>query len=172
MAQTRWLTDEQQDAWRAFVSMSQLLRESLDRQLQRDAGMPLAYYMILAMLSEAPGRALTMTQLARTVRFSASRLSHAASRLETQGWLRRVKQHSDARTTVAELTEEGFAALAAAAPGHAEEVRRILFDPITAEQTRQLLAISRAALDVLAPEAEREASTADTSPGPAEPPPG
>jgi DNA-binding MarR family transcriptional regulator len=151
MAQTRWLSDEEQEAWRQFMWMSQLLREALDRQLQRDAQMPHAYYLILAMLSEAPGRAMTMTELAQTVRFSASRLSHAAARLEAQGWLRRVKQRTDARTTVAELTDEGYAALAAAAPSHAEEVRRILFDPITPEQVQQLHAISTAALDVLAP---------------------
>ena len=123
--------------------------------------MPHAYYLILAMLSEAPGRSLTMTELSRAVRYSASRLSHAAARLEANGWIRRVKQSADARTIVAELTDEGFAALVAAAPGHVEEVRRILFDPIAPEQMQHLRTISQAALGVLAPAADSDPSTED-----------
>ncbi|MFC4589145.1 MarR family winged helix-turn-helix transcriptional regulator [Sphaerisporangium corydalis] len=138
MSETRWLDDDEQRSWRTFLWASQLLHESLDRQLQRDSGMPHTYYMILAMLSEAPGRSMTMTELARRVRSSASRLSHAVSKLETLGWVCRGKRPGDARTTVATLTDEGFAALAEAAPGHVEEVRRVLFDRLTPEQAEQL----------------------------------
>jgi DNA-binding MarR family transcriptional regulator len=161
MAEVQWLSDEEQDAWRSFMWMSQLLREALDRQLQRDARMPQAYYLILAMLSEAPGRAMTMSTLAQTVRFSPSRLSHAVARLEANGWVRRTKQSTDARTTVAELTDDGLAVLVSAAPGHVAEVRRILFDPITAEQMRQLRDICQSALDVLAPVAACDPSEED-----------
>jgi DNA-binding MarR family transcriptional regulator len=161
MADARWLSDDEQETWRAFLWTSQLLHEALDRQLRRDAQMPHAYYMILAMLSEAPGRASTMTTLAQTVRFSASRLSHAVARLEAYGWVRRTKQSTDARTTVAELTDEGFEVLAAAAPGHAEEVRRNLFDPISREQVLQLRAICQAALAMLAPAATCDPSEED-----------
>ncbi|MFC4535951.1 MarR family winged helix-turn-helix transcriptional regulator [Sphaerisporangium dianthi] len=138
MSDTRWLDDDEQKAWRTYIWASRLLNESLDRQLQREAGMPHAYYVILAMLSEAPGRSLTMTELARLVRSSASRLSHAVAKLEAQGWVFRRKRPGDARTTIATLTDEGFAAIAEAAPGHVEQVRRVLFDLLTPEQTRQL----------------------------------
>lgn len=151
MGETRWLDEEEQRAWRTFLWASQLLHESLDRQLQRDAAMPHTYYMILAMLSEAPDRAMTMTELARLVRSSASRLSHAVARLEAQGWVIRRKRPGDARTTIAVLTDEGFAALAEAAPGHVEEVRRILFDRLTPEQARQLQDIFGAVLTNLNP---------------------
>ncbi|GLW98628.1 MarR family transcriptional regulator [Microtetraspora sp. NBRC 16547] len=137
MSGTRWLSDDEQRTWRAYLASTQLLQDALERQLQRDSGMPHAYYMILAMLSEAPGRTLTMTRLARVTRFSASRLSHAMARLEEKGWVRRVKHGQDRRTTMAELTGEGFAVLEAAAPGHVEEVRHRLFDPLTGEQARQ-----------------------------------
>ncbi|MDH2428044.1 MarR family transcriptional regulator [Sphaerisporangium sp. TRM90804] len=146
MGETRWLDDDEQATWRAFIWGSQLVHESLDRQLQRDSGMPHTYYLILAMLSEAPGRSMTMTDLARLVRSSASKLSHAAARLEGQGWVRRGKKPGDARTTVATLTDEGFAALAAAAPGHVEQVRRVLFDRLTPEQAGQVREIFRAIL--------------------------
>ncbi|GAA3836421.1 MarR family transcriptional regulator [Sphaerisporangium flaviroseum] len=146
MSETRWLDEDEQRTWRTFLWASQLLHESLDRQLQRDAGMPHTYYMILAMLSEAPGRSMTMTELAQLVRFSASRLSHAVAKLEAQGWVCRSRRPGDARTTVAALTGEGFAALAEAAPGHVEEVRRVLFDRLTAEQVGQLRHIFDAVL--------------------------
>ncbi|GAA0258627.1 MarR family transcriptional regulator [Actinomadura nitritigenes] len=134
MTDTRWLDADEQETWRAFLWTSRLLNEALDRQLQRDSGMPHAYYMILAMLSESPGRALTMTELAAVVHSSPSRLSHAVNRLEEAGWVRRSKDAEDRRTTIAELTDEGFAALEKAAPGHVAEVRRNLFDPLTREQ--------------------------------------
>ncbi|WP_083460268.1 MarR family winged helix-turn-helix transcriptional regulator [Jiangella muralis] len=135
---TPWLSADEQKVWRTYLLANQLLWAALDRQLQRDAGMPHAYYMILAMLSEAPNRELTMSHLARLVGSSPSRLSHAVSRLEQAGWVRRRKHPTDGRTTVASLTDDGFAVLAEAAPGHVGEVRGILFDPLTPEQVDQL----------------------------------
>jgi DNA-binding MarR family transcriptional regulator len=147
----RWLDDDEQETWRTYLWANQLLRESLDRQLQRDARMPHTYYMILAMLSEAPDRAMTMTDLAQLVRSSPSRLSHAVAKLEEAGWVTRRRHAEDGRTTVATLTDDGFSALADAAPGHVEQVRSVLFDPLTPEQVRQLREICRAVLTKLEP---------------------
>ncbi|WP_037732434.1 MarR family winged helix-turn-helix transcriptional regulator [Streptomyces megasporus] len=147
MGTTRWLNDEEQRTWRAFLAATQRIREELDRQLQRDAGMPLAYYQTLAMLSEAPDRTLTMSQLARITRSSASRLSHAVAKLESRGWVKRTQHPADHRTTLATLTDEGFATLEEAAHGHVEQVRRALFDHLTPERTEQLHAICRAVLE-------------------------
>jgi DNA-binding MarR family transcriptional regulator len=154
MTDTRWLDDEEQETWRAFLWTSRLLSEALDRQLQRDSGMPHAYYMILAMLSESPGRALTMTELAAIVRSSPSRLSHAVNRLEEAGWVRRSKAAADRRTTIAELTDAGFTALEKAAPGHVAEVRRNLFDPLTREQMLEFQRTLHALLTSLDPNRE------------------
>ena len=63
--------------------------DTLDRELQRDAGMPHAYYEILVRLSEAPDRRLRMSELAEATGSSRSRLSHAVARLEAAGWVRR-----------------------------------------------------------------------------------
>ncbi|WP_121437505.1 MarR family winged helix-turn-helix transcriptional regulator [Actinomadura pelletieri] len=151
MTDTLWLDDDEQETWRAFLWTSRLLNEALDRQLQRDSGMPHAYYMILAMLSESPGRARTMSELAELVHSSPSRLSHAVNRLESAGWVRRSKQGTDRRTTIAELTDEGFDVLAKAAPGHVTEVRRHLFDPLTREQMLEFRAALHALLGSLDP---------------------
>ncbi|MFB4317396.1 MarR family winged helix-turn-helix transcriptional regulator [Actinomadura sp. 21ATH] len=152
MSEPRWLDEDEQQTWRAFLWTSRLLNEALDRQLQRDSGMPHTYYMILAMLSEAPGRAMTMTALAAEVRSSPSRLSHAVARLEESGWVRRTKPPDDRRTTIAELTDKGFDVLAEAAPGHVEEVRRHLFDPLTREQALRLRETLRTLLGNLDPD--------------------
>ena len=54
----RWLTDEEQRTWVAYVHAKTLLEDHLDRQLQRDAGMPHLYYHLLVVLSDAPQRRL------------------------------------------------------------------------------------------------------------------
>ncbi|WP_433513559.1 MarR family winged helix-turn-helix transcriptional regulator [Nonomuraea sp. CA-143628] len=148
---TRWLDDDEQRTWRDFLAATQLVNEALDRQLQREAGMPHTYYMILVALSEAPERSMRMSELANRAQSSQSRLSHAVARLEERGWVRRRPCDSDRRGSFAALTDEGFAALAAAAPGHVEEVRRSLFDVLTPEQLGQLAEICAAVRDTLEP---------------------
>lgn len=142
----RWLSAEEQRTWRAYLNASRLVTERLERQLQRDARIPHAYYEILVRLSEAPQRTMRMRALARRSHYSPSRLSHAVARLESLGWVRRRSCPDDARGQFAVLTDEGFARLAAAAPGHVEEVRSVLFDPLTPEQVRQLRDICEAIL--------------------------
>ncbi|MFC4021987.1 MarR family winged helix-turn-helix transcriptional regulator [Micromonospora sp. GCM10011542] len=139
---TRWLDSDEQRTWRAFLTASRALMDTLDRELQRDAGMPHAYYEILVRLSEAPGRRLRMSELAEAAGSSRSRLSHAVARLEAAGWVRREECPTDRRGQVALLTDAGFATLAAAAPGHVEGVRRHLFDALSPAQVDQLRRIS------------------------------
>ncbi|MEV4662005.1 MarR family transcriptional regulator [Micromonospora echinofusca] len=139
---TRWLDPDEQRTWRTYLTASRALMEALDRELQRDAGMPHAYYEILVRLSEAPQRRLRMSELAQASGSSRSRLSHAVARLEAEGWVRREECPTDRRGQIAVLTDEGFATLAAAAPGHVEGVRRHLFDALTPTQVDQLRRIS------------------------------
>lgn len=144
MKEPRWLDAEEQRAWRAFAAATVLLFDQLDRELLRDAGMPHAYYVVLARLSEAPGRAMRMSDLAERSQSSRSRLSHAIARLEEKGWVRRESCPTDRRGTVAVLTDEGFAALEAAAPRHLAGVRAHVFDQLTTAQVEQLRQISEA----------------------------
>jgi DNA-binding MarR family transcriptional regulator len=142
----RWLSAGEQHTWREAIESWQWLLASVDAQLQRDSGMPLAYYEILVRLSEAPDRALRMTQLAEASSSSKSRVSHAVARLEERAWVRRMDCPTDRRGQIAVLTDQGFAALSAAAPGHVEQVRQVLFDALSVEQLRQLDGISAAIL--------------------------
>jgi DNA-binding MarR family transcriptional regulator len=142
MEETRWLTAEEQRAWRVFLTACQTLFSVIDGQLARDSKIPHGYYEILVRLSETPGRALRMTQLAEASTSSKSRLSHAVARMEERGWVKRIDCETDRRGQVAQLTDEGFAALAAAAPGHVAQVRRSLIDQLTPGQVEQLREIS------------------------------
>jgi DNA-binding MarR family transcriptional regulator len=145
--ETRWLSAAEQADWRAFIAADRLLFEALEQQMQREHGMPVTYYEILVELSEAPGRALRMSQLAAGTTSSRSRLSHAVARLERQGWVRRRDCPTDRRGQVAELTDAGFAALQEAAPGHVETVRTHLLDVLGPDKFEALGEISRAIVE-------------------------
>lgn len=144
VAETRWLNPDEQRTWRAYLRATQQLQEHLDRDLQRDAGLPLAYYQILAMLSEAPDWTMRMSDLAAITWSSRSRLSHAVDRLEDNGWVQRLSCPSDKRGAFAALTPTGYAVLERVAPMHVESVRRLLFDRLSPTQIEQLREISAA----------------------------
>jgi DNA-binding MarR family transcriptional regulator len=154
MAEVRWLNTREQLVWRGFLTATGSFMEHLDRQMQRDSGMPLAYFEILAVLSEMPDRSLRMSELAAMCRSSRSRLSHAVSRLEEAGWVRRRACESDKRGAFAELTDAGFKVLEQAAPGHVNTVREHLFDVLTEEQLDQLDHITAAINKGLAPQCD------------------
>ena len=141
---TRWLTAAEQEVWRAFLEATRVLQTTLDGQLQREADMPHGYYEILVRLSEVPGRAMRMRDLADATGSSRSRLTHAVDKLEERGWLCRQDCEDDRRGQVARLTDKGFAVLSDAAPGHVAQVRAALFDPLTPEQVAALGVICRA----------------------------
>ncbi|MDQ6657844.1 MAG: MarR family winged helix-turn-helix transcriptional regulator [Actinomycetota bacterium] len=129
-----WLTDRQQQTWRSFLAMWRMLEDNIERDMQQHGGIPLAYYLIMSMLSESPNRQLRMNRLAEVVGFSQSRLSHAVARLEELGWLQRQQAAADKRGQIAVLTGDGFRQLVAVAPLHAETVRSIMFDPLSDAQ--------------------------------------
>ncbi len=149
--ETRWLTDEQQRVWRTYLDAVTLLEDHLDRQLQRDAGMPHIYYGLLVKLAESPRRRLRMTELAMYAKITRSRLSHAIARLEKNGWVRREDCPDDKRGQFAVLTDAGTTVLQETAPGHVEAVRQAMFDRLTEEQQKALGEIMRIVAEGLQP---------------------
>jgi DNA-binding MarR family transcriptional regulator len=160
----RWLSPDELQAWLVYVATTNLLDGALDRQLQRESGMPMAYYLILAMLSDVPSRTLRMSDLADVTQSSQSRLSHAVSKLEHNGWIRRIPCPNDRRSTLAQLTDAGYHALVAAAPGHVQAVRRHVFDRLTPEQVDQLREIFSVVLAGLTAEAPGSCAAAVLAP--------
>ncbi|MGW4272338.1 MarR family winged helix-turn-helix transcriptional regulator [Streptomyces seoulensis] len=147
----RWLTADEQRVWRAYLHATTLLEDHLDRQLQRDAGMPHIYYGLLVKLAEAPRRRLRMTELARDAKITRSRLSHAVARLEKNGWVRREDCPSDKRGQFAVLTDDGRDVLRRTAPGHVAAVRQALFDRLSPEQQKSLGEIMQIVAEGLQP---------------------
>jgi DNA-binding MarR family transcriptional regulator len=154
----RWLTPDEHDAWIPLAGLLIKLPAALDAQLQRDAGLSHFEYMVLAGLSEAPGRTLRMSQLADLASGSLSRLSHVVTRLERRGWVRREACPGDGRYTNAVLTDEGWAKVVATAPGHVGTVRALVIDAIGPEQIGQLGDIARRIMRRVAPDDDYERS--------------
>jgi DNA-binding MarR family transcriptional regulator len=148
----QWLDDEQQRTWRAWLTVAELLPRALDAQLQRDAGISHAAYVVLAMLSESPNRSRRMSDLARLANQSQSRLSHTVARLEERGWVRRKRSAEDGRGNVAVLTDAGWDVVRTLAPGHVNAVREAVFEPLSPEQTRCLGDALTAIIDRLDPD--------------------
>jgi DNA-binding MarR family transcriptional regulator len=152
MAEPRWLQADEQRAWLGLIATMTLLDAALDRQLQRDCGLTHGQYAILSRLSDTQDRTMHMSDLALRTSSSQSRLSHAVNRLEEQGWVMRSRCPHNKRAVHATLTEAGFELVEAAAPGHAGEVRRLLFDQLTSQQVAVLNEITGTTLAVLAAE--------------------
>ncbi len=137
------LSAEDLATWSALATVLEWLPAALDAQLQRDADLTHFEYGILFALADAPERTLRMSVLAGYANSSLTRLSRAAGRLETRGWVRRAPDPSDGRFTLAILTDPGRVKFEQATPGHVQTVNRLVLDPLTQAQARQLREISR-----------------------------
>jgi DNA-binding MarR family transcriptional regulator len=137
-AEPRWLNEQELAAWRPFSGLMLKLLSALDAQLQRDADLSFFGYLVLAGLSEAPGRTRRMSELAVLSNGSLSRLSHAVATLERRGYVQRCPSPENGRITLATLTDAGYAKLVATAPGHVEAVRSLVLDVLSESQFQQL----------------------------------
>jgi DNA-binding MarR family transcriptional regulator len=117
MTEPRWLNADERRAWLAMLSINTMLPAALDNQLHTAGKVSLFDYNVMAMLSEAEGRFLPMSELAARTSSSLSRLSHVVSKLEKRGWLERRPHPRDARVTTAHLSDDGMATLVSLAPG-------------------------------------------------------
>ncbi|MFC5502173.1 MarR family winged helix-turn-helix transcriptional regulator [Lysinimonas soli] len=132
------LSDAGNRAWRALASVTHLLGAELERQTQRDAGMPHVYYVLLAALYEAPGRRLRAGALAEAARISPSRLSHAVRSMEESGWVTRERAAGDGRGQQIVLSEAGVTAVRRLAPLQQANVRVPLLGDLDDERLTRL----------------------------------
>lgn len=149
---TRWLDPHEQDVWKRMAAVLELLPAALDGQLARDEDLTHFEYFALASLSEAPDRTLRITALAAQTNATLPRISRVLTGLEKKGLVERSECSEDRRAKNVTLTEAGWSKLLAAAPGHVEYVRGLVFDPLTAEQVSQLSDITTQLLKQLDPE--------------------
>jgi DNA-binding MarR family transcriptional regulator len=137
----RWLTDEEQRAWRAYRRIVLLVDSAVARDLTRDSGLSMPDYLVLSALSEAADHRRRLTDLASRMQWSASRLSHHVTRMEQRGLVERAGCASDLRGAYIVLTEAGWDAIRSAAPDHVESVRAHLIDLLSEDELATLVAI-------------------------------
>jgi DNA-binding MarR family transcriptional regulator len=142
-----WLSADQQRVWRNYLAMSASLQVAMSRQLQRDCGLSLADYDVLVALDEREG--CRVNELGERLGWEQSRLSHQLRRMRSRGLIERHGADDDRRGATVELTSSGRSALAAAAPGHAELVRQVVFEDVGAAELRVLERWTAGVLDRL-----------------------
>ncbi|MFC7787848.1 MarR family winged helix-turn-helix transcriptional regulator [Microbacterium sp. MAHUQ-60] len=158
MSTPRSFTDEERRTWAPLTAVLELLPHRIDAQLLRDENLTHFDYATLSMLALADGRRMRMTALATGVNATLSRLSHAISRLEQRGLVRRERTPEDARATTVQLTADGRRKVIGATPEHVRTVRALVFDALDAEQREQLHGITVALLARLDPDQRMLAS--------------
>jgi DNA-binding MarR family transcriptional regulator len=138
----RWLSPQEERAWRDYRRMRALLDLQIARDLARDSGLSGPDYDVLSTLSESPGRRWRATELAAQLLWSTSRLAHHVGRMQRRGLVSRDDCADDGRGATVSLTPSGWAALRAAAPPHVASVRRHLVDLLTPAEVQALATIS------------------------------
>ncbi|MBF4609380.1 MarR family winged helix-turn-helix transcriptional regulator [Curtobacterium sp. VKM Ac-1393] len=136
------LNAEQLQVWGSLATLLERLPVALDAQLQRDSDLTHFEHGVLFALDTAPDRTLRMSTLAGYASSTLSRLSRAAARLESKGWVRRAPDPKDGRFTLAILTEDGHDKVLLSTPAHHALVEHLVFDALSQTQVRQLQAIS------------------------------
>src|SRR5690625_225171 len=153
-SETRWLTEEQDFTWRAVWSLMTWLPTKLDQQLREDTGLSLYEYYALSPISEAPNRAVRLSELAGITNMTLPHLSRVISRTMKAGWVERVPDPEDGRYTVGVLTDAGWDKVEEMAPGHVEAVQQAIFDQLTDEQARALGEAAARVAEAVSPHGE------------------
>jgi DNA-binding MarR family transcriptional regulator len=149
MADTRWLDEDEQRAWRAFLRMQAQLTAQLNRELLADSGLSLADYDVLVQLTDAPSARVRPFELQHELQWEQSRLSHHLTRMERRGLISREECDADGRGAYVALTDAGRRAITDAAPGHVAAVRRLFFADLRPSQVATLRRVSEHVLDQL-----------------------
>ena len=130
------------EAWTSLLRSHATLVRQLETDLERETGLALADFDVLAQLAVAGGE-LRMTELAARALISRSGMTRRVARLVDEGLVRRANAELDARGVVVALTDAGVARLAETAPVHARGISRLF----VAQLDDQELAVLKNALD-------------------------
>ena len=130
MDDTPWLSAEEQRLWRGWLALNAAVPAALHRDLQADAGLSLPDFDVLVRLTEADDGRVRVSELARSLSWERSRLSHHVARMQRRGLVDREDCVDDGRGAFVVLTDAGRGAIKAAAPHHVRTVRRLVFDAL------------------------------------------
>ncbi|GAA2068579.1 MarR family transcriptional regulator [Streptomyces albiaxialis] len=131
------LRPEELGTYFALMEAVSLLQHAVERHLRAEGDLSYVQFQLLARLAGSDG-ALTMTELADGVVYSRSGLTHQAGLLEKAGLVTRGPSPDDHRATLVALTEAGRERVDQVLPGHVQVARRLLFDPLSAQDVESL----------------------------------
>jgi len=134
MTEPRWLDETQQQAWQGILVVLNRAIPEMERTFKAH-DLLTVQYGILVSLAEAPDRTLRLSHLADLANTSQSRLTHRLRRLVARGDIDITEDPEDRRAKNATLTDAGQERLKRIAPLHVEDVQRLIFDHLDAEQT-------------------------------------
>src|SRR6266849_1493042 len=117
------------EAWGSLLRAHATLIRQLDTDLERETGLALADFDVLAQLAKAGGE-LRITELAERALISRSGMTRRVARLVDEGLVRRDRASTDARGVVVALTEAGIARLGETAPVHARGISKLFVDQL------------------------------------------
>ena len=160
MAHAKWLSDDEERAWRGYLRMRTLLTAQIGRDLADDSGLSDPDYTVLSNLSEAEGHRWRLNELAARMLWSKSRLSHQIARMQERGLVAREDCVTDGRGAFVVLTTNGLRAIKAAAPPHVASVRRHFVDLLTPDEIDTLATIANKVVDHLSEPATRRIAPA------------
>ena len=143
----RWLNEREQRAWRAYLAMQNRLQARLNRQLQSDADVSLADFDVLVALTDRPDVQVRVLELAETLQWEKSRLSHHLARMQRRGLIKRQECPDDGRGAFVVLSDEGRLAIERAAPAHVDTVRALVFDGLDPDQVDTFADIAESVLN-------------------------
>jgi len=112
------------EAWRSLLRAHATLMRQLDMDLERETGLALGDFDVLAQLALAGGE-LRMTELAARVLISRSGMTRRVARLVAEGLVRRGTAGTDGRGVVVALTDAGVGRLTETAPVHVRGVSEL-----------------------------------------------
>ncbi len=142
VSDAKWLSEDEERAWRGYLRMRTLLTAQIGRDLADDSELSEPDYTVLSNLSEAEGHRWRLNELASRMLWSKSRLSHQIARMQERGLVAREDCATDARGAFVVLTTNGLRAIKAAAPPHVASVRRHLIDLLTPDEIDALSTIA------------------------------
>jgi DNA-binding MarR family transcriptional regulator len=144
------MTSAELATWRSLLDTTEELRRVLGAELQ-EASLSPADYQVLLALSEAHGKRMRSSELARTIDWERSRLSHHLGRMEGRQLIRREDCATDSRGAEISLTAEGARAFRRATAPHMRSIKRHFSDALTPEQFAALADVLRSLQNHLHP---------------------
>jgi DNA-binding MarR family transcriptional regulator len=158
MGQSDMLKPEEWDLWDKWMHAQRLLAQEIDRRLQSEFGISKPEFSVLVTLLRAPGREMRVVDVAESLGWEKSRVSHQLTRMESRGLVVSSESGASGRRTGIALTPQGLQVAESAVLGHARNVRHCFFDLLSPGQAAAIRAWSEHLIELV------ERGSADAAP--------